>query len=139
MYFSKTPRDSFRILIVDDSPSVRESLGWLLRNEPGLTVAGDAANGADAILQAVGLNPDVVILDIELPDTDGFVVTRHLKALPNPPLVLLLSIHNDVLSRQRGKEAGCDAFVEKGSGWPNLLAALKKLLVDNDPGFQSRA
>lgn len=133
MYFSETPRDSFRILIVDDSPYVRESLGWLLRDEPGLTVAGDAANGADAISQAVKLKPDAVILDIELPDTDGFAVTRQLKQLPDPPLVVLLSIHNDALSKQRGVEAGCDAFVEKGSGWSELLTVLKKNLADPDP------
>ncbi len=136
MYFSKAPRDTFRILIVDDSPSVRESLGWLLRDEPGLTVAGDAANGSDAIRQAVKLKPDVVILDIELPDTDGFIVTRQLKALSNPPLVVLLSIHNDALSKQRGIESGCDAFVEKGFGWPRLLAILKKVLADSNRGFQ---
>jgi DNA-binding NarL/FixJ family response regulator len=136
MYFSETPRDTFRILIVDDSPSVRESLGWLLRDEPGLTVAGEAANGSDAIRQAVKLNPDVVILDIELPDTDGFNVTRQLKILTNPPLVILLSIHNDELSKQRGAEAGSDAFVEKGLGWPKLLGVLKKVLAENNPGFQ---
>ncbi|MBC7877880.1 MAG: response regulator transcription factor [Anaerolineales bacterium] len=132
MYFSKTSREPFRILIVDDSPSVRESLGWLLQAEAGLTVAGDAANGADAISQVSKLKPDVVILDIELPDTDGFTVTRQLKALSNPPLVVLLSIHSDTLSKQRATEAGCDAFVEKGLGWPKLLSTLKKILTDSN-------
>ena len=121
-------RDTYRILIVDDSSSVRESLGWLLRDEPGLTVAGEAANGSDAIRQAVKLNPDVVILDIELPDTDGFSVTQQLKALPHPPAVVLLSIHSDAISKQRGALAGCDAFVEKGTSWPILLGVLQKVL-----------
>jgi CheY-like chemotaxis protein len=78
--------------------------------------------------QATNLNPDLVILDIELPDTDGFVVTRQLKALPRPPLVVLLSIHSDDLSRLRGVQAGCDAYVEKGLGWPGLLSVLQKVL-----------
>jgi DNA-binding NarL/FixJ family response regulator len=107
---------------------VRESLAWLLVDEPGLTVVGDAGNGADAMRQTIDLHPDLVILDIELPDTDGFMVTRQLKALPRPPLVVLLSIHSDDLSRQRGVQAGCDAFVEKGLGWPGLLAVLQKIL-----------
>jgi DNA-binding response OmpR family regulator len=77
---------------------------------------------------ALALDPDLVILDIELPDTDGFRVTRQLKALPRPPLIVLLSIHSDDLSRERGREAGCDAFVEKGLGWPGLLAALQEVL-----------
>jgi len=83
-----------------------------------------------AVRQALRLDPDLVILDIELPDVDGFSVTRQLKALPRPPLIMLLSIHSDELSRQRGLQAGCDAFVEKGSGWPVLLAALQKILID---------
>lgn len=109
---------------------MRESLSWLLVDEPGLAVVGGAANGSDAIRQALALHPDLVILDIELPDTDGFVVTRQLKALPRPPLVVLLSIHSDELSRRRGVQAGCDAFVEKGLGWPGLLAVLQSVLTD---------
>ena len=134
-----TSQGTYRILIVDDSQAVRESLGWLLRDESSLTLAGEAANGADAMRQAVELNPDVVILDIELPDTDGFTVTRNLKALPKPPLVVLLSIHHDALSKRRGMEAGSDAFVEKGLGWPRLLAVLKKVLADSGHGFQQES
>jgi DNA-binding NarL/FixJ family response regulator len=115
---------------VDDADAVRESLGWLLLDEPNLAVVGDAADGSEAMRMALELEPDLVILDIELPDTDGFHVTRQLKALPRPPLVLLLSIHSDELSRQRGAQAGCDAFVEKGVGWPSLLAVLQKTLND---------
>ena len=107
---------------------MRESLGWLLADEPGLAVVGDAGNGSEAIRLALALEPDLVILDIELPDTDGFLVTRQLKAMPRPPLVVLLSIHSDDLSKQRGAQAGCDAFVEKGLGWPGLLPVLQKIL-----------
>jgi len=121
-------RDTYRILIVDDSQDVRESLGWLLRDESSLTVAGEAASGSEAIRLANQLEPDMVILDIELPDTDGFSVTQQLKALPHPPLVILLSIHGDAISRQRGVLAGCDAFIEKGISWPKLLAVLQKVL-----------
>lgn len=99
-------------------------------DEPGLAVVGDAANGSEALHQATHLDPDLVILDIELPDTDGFFVTRQLKALPRPPLVVLLSIHSDDLSRQRGAQAGCDGFVEKGLGWPGLLSELQNVLKD---------
>ena len=122
-----------RILIVDDAPTVRESLGWLLEDEAGLTVVGDASTGAEAIHQATKLQPDLVILDIELPDTDGFAVTSQLKALPNPPRVVLLSVHGDDVFRQRGVDAGCDAYVEKGSGWPRLLQTLHEVLAGRNP------
>jgi len=120
------------ILIVDDAQSVRESLGWLLADEPGLTVVGEASDGSNALQQAVKLRPDLVILDIELPDTDGFSVTRQLKALPNAPLVVLLSVHSDSLYKQRGAEAGCDAYVEKGLGWPELVTVLHRVLKKNN-------
>lgn len=123
-----TSRDIHQVLIVDDSQAVRESLGWLLRDESSLAVAGEAINGTEAIRLAIKLEPDVVILDIELPDVDGFSVTQQLKALPNPPLVVLLSIHGDAISRQRGILAGCDEFVEKGTSWPKLLRTLQKVL-----------
>lgn len=128
MHSAEPSQGPCRILIVDDAPAVRESLGWLLLDEPGLAVVGDASDGSDAIRLTLKLNPDLVILDIELPDTDGFSVTRQLKALPRPPLVVLLSIHSDELSKQRGVQAGCDAFVEKGLGWPGLLAVLQEVL-----------
>ncbi len=123
-----------RILLVDDAPSVRESLGWLLLDEPDMTVVGEAAEGTEAIHQARQFQPDLVILDIELPDLDGFHVTRELKALPHPPLVVLLSIHSDDFSRERGRQAGCDAFVEKGLGWTGLLAVLHQVLDSRQSG-----
>lgn len=120
-----------RILIVDDAQSVREGLRWLIEDEAGLTVVGDASTGLDAIKQAAEHTPDLVILDIELLDTDGFTVTRQLKGLPHPPRVILLSIHGDEVYKQRGMDAGCDAYVEKGSGWTQLLSVLRKVIADN--------
>jgi DNA-binding NarL/FixJ family response regulator len=129
MHSANSSRAPHRILIVDDAAAVRESLGWLLEDEPGLTVVGSVSTGMDAINQTVKLSPELVILDIELPDTDGFIVTRQLKALPNPPLVILLSVHGDAIYKQRGAEAGCDAYVEKGIGWPRLLNVLQEVLT----------
>lgn len=96
-----------------------------------MTVVGDAADGAEAMRLMLTLNPDLVLLDIELPDTNGFIVTRQMKSLPQPPLVVLLTIHSDDLSKQRGVQAGCDAFVEKGLGWPGLVAVLQKILKES--------
>jgi CheY-like chemotaxis protein len=117
------------ILIVDDSQAVRESLGWLLQDEAGLQVVAEAASGAEAMQLAVKLKPDVVILDIELPDIDGFSVTQLLKALPHPPIVILLSIHGDAISKKRGALAGCDMFLEKGMTWPRLLERIQIVLT----------
>ena len=116
------------IMLVDDAPTVRESLSWLLQDQPDLLVVGDASNGFDAIKLAIKLKPDLVILDIELPDIDGFTMTRQLKALCAPPSVVLLSKHSDSISKRYGAASGCDAFVEKECGWSTLLFVLHAVL-----------
>jgi DNA-binding NarL/FixJ family response regulator len=118
------------ILIVDDAPAVREGLRWLFQEETDLKVAGEAASGSEAIRQAILANPDLVILDIGLPDMDGFTVTRQLKALSSPPRVVLFSIHDDELSKLRGAESGCDAYVEKSAGWPALTNVVQRVLLE---------
>lgn len=117
-----------RILIVDDAPSVREGLRWLLQEEADLAVAGEAASGSEAIRQTALTNPDAVILDIGLPDADGFAVSRKLKDLPNPPRVVLFSVREDDFAKLHGAESGCDAYVEKGAGWSALTEVLRKVL-----------
>jgi DNA-binding NarL/FixJ family response regulator len=129
MQINNSSIDGQRILIVDDAPAVRESLRWLLENEPGLIVIGDAATGNEAVQLTASLKPDLVLLDIELPDMDGFSVTRQIKSMPNPPRIVILSMHNDAASQKRGADAGCDAFVGKEFGWDILLPVLKKVLV----------
>ena len=119
-----------RVLIVDDAPAVREALMWLLENEADLEVVGEAEDGREALQRATELEPDVVILDIELPHLDGYAVTRSLKQMPEPPLVFLLSAHGDPLSRKRGVEAGSDGFIEKGTDWPQLVARVRRALTD---------
>ena len=130
MHPANSARDGARILIVDDAPAVRESLRWLLEDEPGLTVIGESATGSEAVQMAVTLKPDLVILDIELPDMDGFSVTRQLKAQRDPALIVMLTMHNDPIHRKRGMDSGCDAFVGKEMGWNELLAVVRKLLAD---------
>ena len=120
---------SHTILLVDDAQSVRESLSWLIENEPGLSLVGSASNGKDGLSMAASLHPELVILDVEMPDMDGFRVAGELKTMPFPPLVILLSVHGDPASRERGKQAGCNAYVDKGQGWPALLEAMQKVLT----------
>lgn len=122
------PKTRYSVLLVDDVASVRESLRYLLELEDDLTVVGEAGDGRAALRCAAELQPDVVILDIELPDVDGFAVTRSLKALPHPPIVILLSVHGDPLSRWRGLDAGSDGFIEKGADWPTIVAQVRRAL-----------
>jgi DNA-binding NarL/FixJ family response regulator len=78
------------VLIVDDHPSFRATARLLLEAD-GFVVVGDAANGAEALAQAVALKPDVVLLDVNLPDIDGFDVAARLTVDDESPRVVLVS------------------------------------------------
>jgi DNA-binding NarL/FixJ family response regulator len=78
------------VLIVDDHEDFRESASALLESE-GFAVVGGAADGAAAIDAIERLRPEIVLLDIQLPDVDGFTVAERLAAAPDPPTVVLIS------------------------------------------------
>ena len=127
------PRDrQYSVLIVDDVPAVRESLQWLLDDQKDLIVAGVAADGPEAIERVRELSPQVVILDIELPGLNGYAVTRQLKTLAEPPIVIFLSVHADPAARQQAKEAGSDGFVAKSDGWPALIEQIHAALENKE-------
>ena len=117
-----------RILIASKDPTLREALGWLLTEEPGIQIVDEAITAIDVLTQAKALEPDVVILDVELPEADGFTVTRILKRLPYPPFIILLLVYSDPTARKRGQAAGADGFIEKGADWPDLLQQIRQML-----------
>jgi DNA-binding NarL/FixJ family response regulator len=124
---------TYRLLLVDDAPTVREALRWALEDAADLAVVGEAGDGIEAIERARELAPDAVVLDIELPWLDGYAVARALKSLPGPPVVIFLSVHGDSASIRRAAESGGDGFVQKGSGLVALIDELRRLLGGRRP------
>jgi two-component system, NarL family, response regulator YdfI len=121
----------FRLLIVDDVFSVREALRWAIEAVDDMVVVGEASDGLEALRLVGDLKPNAVILDVRLPGMDGFEVARQLKRLPDPPVVIFLSVQADLESRQRGVEAGGYAYVEKGHGWQVLIDLIRHALNDS--------
>jgi DNA-binding NarL/FixJ family response regulator len=124
----------YTVFIVDDVPVVREALRWIIEDEADLTVVGEAGNGLDAVHQAAELFPQVVILDVDLPGLDGYAVAKQLKMMPQPPVIVFLTVHSDPQSRQRAFEAGGDAFAEKGHGWLTLIDQIHLALSSRSGG-----
>jgi DNA-binding NarL/FixJ family response regulator len=111
------------VVIVDDHPEFRESASALLEAE-GFAVIGEAANGDEAIAAVERLRPQVVLLDIQLPDLDGFAVAERLAGGADPPRVVLISSREAAAYGPRLEAAAARGFIPKRELSGSALAAL---------------
>lgn len=122
-----------RVLIVDDVPAVREALRLLLNDEPGVRVVGEAGDGEEALRLAESLQPDVVVIDLDLPHLSGLAATRALASQPNPPRVVAMNVYGaDAAVRRLALEAGAVTYVEKGASLEEVVSALRAALRDGN-------
>jgi DNA-binding NarL/FixJ family response regulator len=112
-----------RVLIVDDHPPFRELARTLLQRA-GFTVVGDAGDGAAAVDASRRLRPDVVLVDVQLPDTDGFEVARTLADQDQPPVVVLTSSRDSTAYRRRLASSSARGFIAKADLTGAALSAL---------------
>src|SRR5216117_1837207 len=122
-----------RILVVDDDAAVRESLGRALRLE-GYDVEL-ASDGSEALerLQGNGADPDLVVLDVLMPNVDGLEVCRRLRRSGSRLPVLMLTARDEVDDRVAGLDAGADDYVTKPFALDELLARVRALLRRTAP------
>jgi DNA-binding NarL/FixJ family response regulator len=111
------------VLIVDDHPSFRASARSLLESE-GYEVVGEAETGAAALAATKQLHPDLVLLDVQLPDLNGFEVADRLRQLAHPPGVVLTSSRDGTDYGRCVEDCGALGFVPKGDLSAAALAAL---------------
>lgn len=113
------------VLLVDDHPVVREGMRGMLSREADLAVVGEAAGGTEAVTVATALRPDVVLMDLRMPDVDGATATEQiLAACPDTRVVILTTYetHADIV---RAVEAGACGYLLKGSSRAELAAAVR--------------
>src|SRR6476620_12305919 len=121
-----TTNRKIRVLIADDVECMRESLRTVLSLDPSLEIVGEAADGAEAVKLAAHLQPDVVLVDLEMPCCDGFVCTQELTERKLSRAVVVLSIHSDAASRARARAAGATVFLPKGTPMGPLATAVRR-------------
>lgn len=114
------------VLIVDDDPAVRRGLRMRLAAEPDLKLVGEAADGLAAIVLAEALQPNVALIDVELPRMDGIAVAERLRAISPHAAVIMLTIHDDAATQEDARAAGAAAFVSKRAMPDELLAAIRQ-------------
>jgi DNA-binding NarL/FixJ family response regulator len=115
-------------LLVDDHPLVRGGLAQLLAEERDLEVCGEASTGREALDLAASLQPDLVIVDLALPDVSGIELIRDLKSRHPHITILALSMHDEEIYAERALRAGASGYVMKGQPPQEVIAALRRVL-----------
>jgi two-component system response regulator NreC len=125
-----------RILVADDHEVMRTGVRALIEQEPGWQVCGTATNGQEAVETARKLKPDVVVLDMTMPELDGLEALREIKrAIPNTEVVIF-SAHRSEEVIERLFDAGAKSYIQKSDASRHLVAAIKSL-SEHKPFFTS--
>jgi DNA-binding NarL/FixJ family response regulator len=119
---SKTP---ISILLAEDHSVVREGLCALLRADGGFTIVGEAHNGREAVQMALNLRPDVVLMDIAMPELNGLAATRQILAAAPDTRIVVLSAHSDDCYLESVTTAGAAGFLQKQTSAAMLTRALR--------------
>jgi two-component system response regulator NreC len=117
--------NKIRLLLVDDHDVVRSGLRMLLENEDDLEIVGEANRGEQALALARDLKPDLVVMDITLPDISGVEATRRIKKSHPNIAVVALTIHEDQQYFFEMLQAGASAYVPKRAAPDDLIAAIR--------------
>jgi two-component system chemotaxis response regulator CheB len=126
-------RSQIRVLIADDHDVFAEALTLLLDADPRLEVVGSARNGREVVELAQQLEPDVVLIDLDMPVVDGVTATGKLiKVSPARVAILTASTHH--VDEQRARDAGASAYLTKGCSAAEVIAAIVSLGPPDSPG-----
>jgi two-component system response regulator NreC len=120
-----------RLLLVDDHDIVRVGLKTFLQTQPDFDVVAEARNGEEAIKYALETHPDVILMDITMPQMDGLEATRRLRVLCPDCLVLALTVHDDKQYFMQMLAAGASGYITKQAASDDLVAAIHAIASGN--------
>ncbi|MGW9269715.1 response regulator [Microbacterium sp. NPDC055599] len=120
--------DAIRVLLVDDHALLRTGFRTILETQPDITVVGEASTGAEAVAQASALLPDVITMDVQMPDMDGIEATERIVADPavRAAIAIITTFDRDDYL-YRALDAGASGFLLKNAGAEDLIAAVRAL------------
>lgn len=118
-----------RVLVADDHALVREGIRHVLDAEPGIDVVAEAANGREAVELALLHRPDVIVLDITMPEETGLKAAARLRELLPSARVLLLSMHENIEYVREGMRIGTHGYILKDSAGEELRAAIRAVFA----------
>jgi len=124
MYDENETSMATRILIVDDKEQVRQDLRMALTLSNEIEILGEASNGLEAIHLVEILQPDAVLLDLEMPIMDGYKAASAIKSLSPSCRGIILTVHDYTAARQKALQTGADLFIVKGTPVEQLIQAI---------------
>lgn len=116
---------AIRVAIADDHPIFRDGLRRALESAAGVAVVGEAANGDECLAVLAAARPDVVVLDLDMPGTDGFGVVRALRAEGVPVRTVVLTMHDNEDFFNEAMDLGVDGYVLKDSAVSDIVACVR--------------
>lgn len=133
--------DKIRVIIAEDHETVREGLKLIINTQPDMEVTGEAGNGRDAVRLAKELAPDVLLMDVSMPELNGLKAAAQLKRVAPDIKILTLTRHTDQAYLQELLEAGVSGYVLKQSAATDLIRAVRAVAAgDNylDPAMTGK-
>ncbi len=119
-----------KIILADDHQIVRQGLRMLLASEPDMMVVGESDNGRDAVKLAQELAPDVILMDISMPDLNGIDATRQIVAINSKVKIIALSMHSDSLFVLNMLRSGAWGYLLKDCALEELVKAIRTVMRD---------
>ncbi len=123
-----TEAGTIRILLVDDHPLVRRALRDLLEKEPDLEVVGEAGDGLEALHMTAEHHPDIVIMDISMPNMNGVEATKQIKSSNPFVVVLILTVHTDVETIFSILQVGASGYLVKSVFGPEVIRTIRAVM-----------
>lgn len=124
-------RRKLRILLADDHRMVRQGFKLILQTQPDMEVVGEAGNGREAVDLAASLRPDVVVMDVTMPELNGIEATRRIRDISPYIRVVALSVHRDGVYVREVVRAGAEGYILKESADSELLTAVRAVAEGN--------
>lgn len=118
------------ILIADDHPIFRQGVRAIINAIPWISIVGEAETGSSALAQIKHLQPDMVLLDLEMPGMDGLSVLHELNSMKTGSKIIILTSYNDEAYLKRSLDLGAAAFIIKDEAGDELLSCLKAVNAD---------
>lgn len=131
-------QSTIRVLVVDDHELVRQAICTLLKSRPDLDIVGEAANGKEAIELAQSLRPDVIVMDVRMPEMNGIEATQWIKRTMPEIAIVGLTVSEEAQVAEAMKKAGASDCLRKGGSSQELFDAVARLAsggaTDGDRG-----